>query len=442
MNLLKHFLKLLTIACILSCSEDNNNQQSPMINSLSSTNTFIGDTLTLTGTNLNQIVNISLYNEDIEEVFSDLANIISKTDTEIKFIIPELFHHKATIYFGSNIDPIDIELYGYIPYKFEFNGTIFRFAEVTQILNDNTVFCHHDNLNQRFKLTDNFSNIENLPPDSSSGERYYYMDENNGYILTSDFFNFQVYSFNGDINNRSFQYSISKADLNISTNSNLRDIKFISDNLAYVMNDDGEMFQILDGIATAFLVLFPQLTSTDYMSTEYIESVIDFQVLEDSTIIFMTWFRKYFFTMKNGEFNTITFASDITFYDKFYNTIVEPIFIKNLGGFYSKSEHKIYKSNDYGQTWTANDINFPNDDNIVIEYLGENQFILHRYLINPSNIGLKSKYISTDNGNSWRRIFYSSREGYGGKIDMYDEYGMTGSSTYGLVKFRRFPDDF
>lgn len=430
------------MTCILSCSEDNNNQQSPIINSLSSTNTFIGDTLTLAGTNLNQIGNISLFNEDIDEVFSDQADIISKTDTEIKFIIPELYHHKATIYFGSNIDPIDIELFGYIPYKFEFNGTIFRDAEVMQILNDNIVFCYHDNWNQRFKLTDNFSNIENLPSDSSSSERYYYTDENNGYILTSSFFDFQVYSFNDDVNNRNFEFSISKANLNNGTNSYLKDVKFISGNLAYIMNKDGEMFQVLNGVVTSFQNLYPELNSTPYMSQEYIDFTSDFQVLEDSSIIITPWAQNYILRIGNEEANVLTFTANLTHGNNYSNTRTKPTFINSQGGFYLKGEHKIYKSNDYGQTWTANDINFPNDDNIVIEYLGENQFILHRYLINPSNIDLKSKYISTDNGNSWRRIFYSPREGYGGEINMYDEYGMTGSSTYGLVKFRRFPDDF
>jgi hypothetical protein len=441
---MKYFNRLLTllcITCLLNCSEDNN-QQNPIVNSLSSTNTYIGDTLTVTGTNLNQIGNISLYNEDIDEIFSDQANIISKTETEIKFIVPELFHEKVTVYFGSNIDPIDLELYGYIPYKFEFNGTIFRNAEVTQILNDNIVFCYHDNWNQRFKLTDNYGNLETLPSGNSNSESYYYITENTGYILTSDFFNFQIYSFNGDINNRNFEYNISKADLNTSTNSNLRDIKFISDNLAYVMNDDGEMFQVLNGAVTSFQNLYPGLSSTPYMSQEYMDFTSDFQVLEDSSILITPWAQNYILRVGNGEVNVLTFSANLTNGNNYSNTRTKPTFINSQGGFYLKGEHKIYKSNDYGQTWTANDINFPNDDNIVIEYLGGNQFILHRYLINPSNIGLKSKYISTDNGNSWRRIFYSSREGYGGKIDMYDEYGMTGSSTYGLVKFRKFPDDF
>ena len=75
MNSFRYFLKLSIITCVLSCSKDNN-QQNPVVNVLSSTHSFIGDTLTLTGTNLNQIGNISLYNEDIDEVFSAQASMI------------------------------------------------------------------------------------------------------------------------------------------------------------------------------------------------------------------------------------------------------------------------------------------------------------------------------------------------------------------------------
>ena len=351
---MKYFNRLLTllcITCLLNCSEDNN-QQNPIVNSLSSTNTYIGDTLTVTGTNLNQIGNIRLYNEDIDEIFSDQANIISETETEIKFIVPELFHEKVTLYLGSS-DRIDLELYGYIPYKFEFNGTVFRNAEVKQILNDNIAYCYHDNWNQRFKLSNNFTNLENLPSGNSDDEKYYYLNENTGYILTSDFFNFQVYSFNDNINNRSIEYSISKAELNNGTNSYLRDVKFVSNNLAYIMNKDGEMFQILDGIATPFQDLYPELNSTPYMSQEYMDFTTNFKVLEDNSIIITPWYQNYIFNIKNGEANTITFNGSTSSYDSITNNISEPTFINNLGGFYSKTEHKIYKSNDYGQTWNA-----------------------------------------------------------------------------------------
>ena len=208
------------------------------------------------------------------------------------------------------------------------------------------------------------------------------------------------------------------------------------------MNENGEMFQILDGVVTSFNDVYPLLNNTFYMSQEYKDSVIGFRVLQDKSIYIRSLRQDYILKIKNGELNMINFSSNTSYYDSFSSSFVEPTFFNNEGGFYSKSEHKIYKSKDYGQTWTAYDVNSANDENIVIEYLGENQFILHSYLINPKNIDLKSKYISTDNGNSWRRIFHSSREGYGGNVSMHNEYGLTSSSTYGLVKFRRFPSDF
>lgn len=434
MKFFYNLLKLTIITCLLSCSEDNN-QESPVVD-LSSTKTFIGDTLTLTGTNLNQIGNITVYNENLDEIFGDKAKKISQTETEIKFIVPVLFDEKATIYFGSSIDPVDVELYGFIPYEYEFNGTMFRDARINQILNNDVIYFSHDDWGKRFKLTDNYSNLENLQSNGDVDERYYYRDENSGYILSGN----EIYSFNDNINNRNLEYSISISDLN--DNSYIRDIQFISNSSANIMNGDGEMFQVLDGTVTPFQDLYPELSNTPYMSEVYQQATSDFKVLKDGSIIIMPWHQNYILKLKNGEVNMIDFESRISFYNGYAMSIFEPTFFDNMGGFYSKSENKIYKTNDYGQTWTSNEINFPSDENVAIEYLGGNQFIAHRYYGVPTNMYLKTKHISLDNGNSWRSIYHSARTGYVGKITMFDEYGFTVSKSYGLVKFRRFPENF
>ncbi|MCF7561171.1 hypothetical protein L3X39_11030 [Sabulilitoribacter multivorans] len=429
---MKYFYKLFSlvlITCLCSCSQDGN-EPKPIFK-LSSTNTFIGDTLTVSGKNLDQIVNIRIFNEDIDPVYSDLANLISKTNTEIKFIVPEMYNEKATIYFGSNLESIDIELFGYIPFSYQNNGTIIRNAQIDQILDDDIAYCYHRNWSQRFKLYDYYSKLEGLPPlNRANNSLYYYVEENIGYHLVSNGTRFQVFSFNDKIGTRNLEFNMSYEDLNQPLF--VRKMEFVTNNLAYIMTNNYEIFQVIDGVVMAFNDLYPQLNNIPYSS---------FKVMNDDSIILFSNEQNYIIKLKNGEVNQINFAENAGHYDNFINVYIHPTFFNNEGGFYSKTEHKIYKSVDYGQTWSAYDVNFAYDENMFIQYLGGNQFILHRYLISPNNIDLKSKYISTDNGKSWRRIFHSSSD-YGGYIRMHDEYGFSGTLSYGLVKFRRFPNGF
>ncbi|GGE43960.1 hypothetical protein [Psychroflexus planctonicus] len=446
MKIFRFCSKLLILFFIFGCSDDD--QPTLTVNSLSSTQTFIGDTLFLTGKNLNRIGTIVFRNQESDRNTSNTAEIISKTETEIRFIVPELPHEKATIYFSSLTDPIDVELYGYIPYSSFYNGTIYRSAEVKQILNDDIAFCYDNPSNKRFKLTDNFSNYRSLPmynfdEYSYYGDysNYYYVNEYSGYIINRWHNDIHIHSFNDDTNSTNFEYAINRTDLNLGTGDYIKDFKFVSDSLAYFMNVEDEMFQILNGTATAFLDLYPELNNTPYLSEEYWTN--GFQLLNDGSILILQ--TNGIYKIKNGEvvFNAFNGNLNHTAGYHLNTTRAKPAFINNNAGFYLESEQKIYKSNDYGETWTTYDVNFPfdGDGRIAIEYLGEDQFILHRYRF-KSSIDWKSKYISTDNGNSWEIIFYSNKQGYGNTINMFDEYGFTGASHYGLVKFRRFPKDF
>ncbi|MFY7670599.1 hypothetical protein ACOSP6_05880 [Tenacibaculum sp. MEBiC06402] len=442
MNQKYYFFFLVFVIFISSCSNEETIKPKPEF-SISSYNSFIGDTLTIKGTNLNELGKISIYNESIDPIFSTEPEVISKSDTEIKFIVPFLYDEIATIYFNSDTEPINFNLFGYIPYKFENNGSIYRYSEVSQILNDNIAFCYDDNTNRRFKLINNYNNIVNLPSDNSDNyNRIYYADENSGYILSSTDYSLadDIYSFNGDINNKSFLFSIKHEDIN---SSGISKIKFISESLVYVMTSSGEMFQVLNEVVTPLQNLYPELNNTSYLNPVYQSQTIDtFEVLDDNSIIIAPQNQNYIIRINDDGVSETTFGGKTNYYNNFDNTFITPKFYKNNGAFYSSAEQKIYKSTDYGKTWTAYNLGIPTNDNIFVEYLGGDQFILHQYLTNTNNIDLKSRYISTDNGNNWRKIFHTSRWGDIQSIQMYDKYGLTTTSTFGMVKFKKFPNNF
>lgn len=431
MNSFRYFLKLSILAFVLSCSKDNN-QQNPVVNSLSSTNSFIGDTLTLTGTNLNQIGNISLFNEDINEVFSDQATMISKTDTEIKFIVPELRHEKATIYFGSNIDPIDIELYGYIPYSFRSNGTVYRNLGPIQILDDNIAYCYHNNFDKIYKLSDKYTDLEELGNIDINPTRYYYDSENSGWYMESNFSEYNVYSFEDNINNSTFEYSIDMDDINQEA---IRFIKYLSSELAYIMNYQGELFKVENGIVTPFSSIYPELSNTPYMTDSYSDSAYHFELLDDNSVLIAPTTQNYLIRIGNNGVNVL-YSDDIINFEYYSRYNVN--FIGNAGGFYSNQ--KMYRSNDYGQTWTTYDLNLNMTEYDNIFYIGGSQLLFFDNNEHMPNTIKSSVYLSVDNGQNWKRIIETyDQPNY---PMMHNNYGLSSMGRYGLTKFRKFPDDF
>ena len=441
MKLNCYFIVLSFIFLLLSCSNEETINSKPEF-SITSYNSFIGDTITITGKNLKEL-DLNKFRIYTDPSILVRPQMISKTDTEFKFIIPVLYDDKAKLFFDTDLELINIELFGYIPYLFEFNGAIYRNSEVTQILNDDIAFCYNDDTNTRFKLVNGFKDVVSLPTDNSENyNRIYYTDENSGYILSSTDYSItdDIYSFNGDINNKSFLFSIKHQDIN---SYNISEIKFISENLAYLMTNSGEMFQVLNEIVTPLQNLYPELNNTSYLNQAYQnQSIYTFEILDDNSIIIAPNKENYIIRINDDGVSETTFDGKTNYYNNFDNTFITPKFYKNNGAFYSKSEGKLYKSSDYGKTWTSYNLGIPTNDNTFVEYIGGNQFILHQYNSDSSNINLKLRYISTDNGSSWKKIFQSSRWGDIESIQMYDKYGLTTTSTFGLVKFKKFPDNF
>lgn len=432
----KNYLILIVLVSFINCSKEDSSTPKATVNTITPINTFIGDTLTLVGQNFTNLNRISLVNEETnaEKNSQIVTNFISKTETEIKFIVPELYHQNVTVYTTGDNPGIEINLFGFIPYSYPNNGSIYRNAEVRQLLNDDIVFLESDTyFIERFKLTNNLTDYNPLPLRKENDYSYYYTSEDSGWILAQGVdVRYNVYSFIDNINNRNLEYSILNEDIN---GERISQIEYVSNNLAYIMNGRGEMFQVLNGQITSFYDLYPGLNNTPYMSNDYRTYTSTFQVLEDNSIIISPWYQNYILRFSDTNFNVIYFESNPTHY--YENNISEPMFFGNIGAFYSNK--KIFKSNDYGITWNEYDVDITMDEYDGIQFLGGSQFLFHdgSYRNDASK---RHKYISTDNGATWKLIFSSYdlvRD-----LEISDQYGIANSRQYGLFKFRKFPNGF
>ena len=280
-------------------------------------------------------------------------------------------HEKATIYFGSNIDPIDIELYGYIPYSFISNGTVYRNLEPIQILDDNIAYCFHSNFDKIYKLSNNYTDLEelgNIDINSTIIQtKYYYDSENSGWYIEYNYSEYNVYSFVDNIDNLTFEYSIDMDDIN---QESIRFIKYLSNELAYIMNYQGELFKVENGNVTPFSSIYPELSNTPYMTDSYSNSVYYFELLEDNSVLIAPNNQNYLIRIGNNGVNVLYSDDMINFrYHGRYNVN----FLGNEGGFYS--DQKMYRSNDYGQTWMTYDLNLNMTEYDNTFYVGGSQLL-------------------------------------------------------------------
>ena len=422
---MKRFYLIFAILFLFfNCSKNDSEDVLALVESIYPTQTFIGDTLTLTGQNLLRLSKITMRNEDVD-LANQVNSFISQSDTEIKFIVPELYHENVTVYTTSDNPGLEIELFGFIPYSYPNNGTEYRHAQINQIFNDDIAFFEKEVYgDERFKLTNSYTTKSSLPLRDEEDIEIYYATEDSGWILAASagYNNSAIYSFENNINNRNLEYNISGEDILLDR---IKQIEFLSNNSAYIMYRDGIMFRVTDGEVTSFSDLYPDLSNTPYLSNEYMENTFSFEVIEDGTIVISPGNQNYILRINDTNVNAIYFDTtvrDLRFYD-------------NEGSLYSNQ--KIYKTVDYGITWTEFENRFALGESDGIQYLGGSQYLI--YQNDSFNFDYKI-YISLDNCNSWELIYSWSIPM--GLIELYENYGFGWRSNNGLLKFRKFPNGF
>lgn len=388
---------LILVFTIFNCSKDESSSPA-IVNSITPVNTFIGDTLTLVGQNLSDISYVGLYNEEAlyGNSASGVSSFISKTDTEIKFIVPELYHENVTLY-AKSVKIGEVNLVGFIP--FSSRNVINPFPEITkvlQILNDDLAFLKLED-GGLLRATDKFNNLEVLPVFNNMDIRAcHFFNAEKGWVIVyvSQASVYRFYSTEDGGNTLSLEHSVNPYVLD-DGNRPFYSIKYINNNLGY-FHLGGNVYRVDDSGVENIKSLYLELNTSPNSDEDF--SIFD--ILDNETILL---YRQNEMCIVNIENNSVTIVpvsggvSDFKFFG-------------NVG--YYKAGSTIAESTDYGQTW--NELSTLNNWHTNFEYgfldiLGPNQFLRTKF--NQTNSSLPAKYeITFDNGQIWSTCYFNKSE--------------------------------
>ena len=161
------YLTVLLFLIILGCGSDDSlenpeiAEEPPIqysISNISPIRAKIGDTIKLTGTNLNKLEEVFFLHED-RVYYQDTIKVnsfsfITKNENEITLKIPEVFHEKMLVEF-PNTNNYNLEIIGVIPIINDFEH-----VRQIQIMDENTAFLKDNG--KIYKSTDGFYNWETV----------------------------------------------------------------------------------------------------------------------------------------------------------------------------------------------------------------------------------------------------------------------------------------
>jgi hypothetical protein len=246
----KSILFLITII-LFSCSNVEDSNSIKEITILSSKKVRIGDTIVLSGENLNQIEQLRFSNR-FQQVIVDP---IYKSNEVIKVIVPVLNDENFNIYMSPNpsgFNLLPFKLIGTFPLpKSNIFSDGFVYLNNTQMLNENIAFT--SDRNKIFKSINGGYNWTILKEFNKNISGMFFLNENIGWVSFSDNsdFNFQLHftndggnTFNNILNINEFGKSITK-------------IYFSSENKGYLLTSKGEIYKTIDNSNFELVYNFP-----------------------------------------------------------------------------------------------------------------------------------------------------------------------------------------
>lgn len=433
---INYSLLILTIL-FLNCTKDNVEEKT-VIESISSKNTFIGDTLTIRGQNINLINSISIEQYKKDNSFYN-PNIISRTNTEIKFVIPELYDESIRIYTGENNPTFDVEVHGYIPYSrrsYE-DDNPFRNMKITQLVNDDVAFFIPEStffisqIGGLVRFTENYDKPEVLNFfNNMEVVDCHFFSKDKGWIIVINM------TVGGLIDNYHFYYT-EDGGKTVTLKNTVSGIKFkneyisnvtyVDENLGYISTSRFGYYRVNGTEIENINTIYPELTTKyNYADGEF----ENLKVLDNGVVLLYNSYdnanNKNIIRIENN-----TFTNFIT-----ENSAQNITFFKNKG-FYN-TNNKIFESNDYGLSWrqstTSSDWS-SNSEYQFLKIIDANQFLRRRYY--QTNTMNYAKYeVSFDGGKTWKNCFGLPYENVR-FLDFNENYGLTiGDRRY--FKFRKF----
>lgn len=433
---INYSLLILTIL-FLNCSKDDV-EETTTIESISSKNTFIGDTLTISGQNINLINSISIEQYRKDNSFHKIS-IVSRTKNELKFVIPEIYDKSIRIHTGLNNLTFDLEVHGYIPFSrrtYE-DDNPFRYLKITQLVDDEVAFFIPESpyfipiVGGLIRFTDNFEKPEVLT-------FFKNMEVVDCHFFTKDKGWIVVFTTLGYVENYNFYYTEdggktvtlkNSVPINKFKNNQISSVAYVDENLGYISTYGFGYYRIKGIEIENIQTVYPELTTKfNYAEGEF----GNLEILDNGVILIYNSSdyvnNKNIIRIENNtitNFETENGAQDITFFKS--------------KGFYH-TNNKIFESNDYGLSWNQTTTSSDWSSNSEFQFLkiiDTNQFLRRRYY--QTNTMNYAKYeVSFDGGKTWKKCFDLPYENVR-FLDFNENYGLTiGDRRY--FKFRKYPN--
>lgn len=401
---------LIFISCSKNNSEDDiESQNKVIVNTISPLKAKIGDTLTINGSNLNNLKYV-LFKHDMSEYANYSIKVepkafISKSNEKITLKVPQLVHEDISIVIPT-VNTIALDLVGFIP-------IIYSFEKISQIylVDQNTAFLMDNR--KIYKSTDGFYHWETVyeSPAESGISCIYYLNESDCWIgMYNNPKGISIhYSENGGVN-FSLKYQIS----DLSSGNQINKIHFSSLSKGFFVDNNQEMYVSDNNSWENIYDYYPNLNLLPFGKIE----IWDFNAINED-LIFLTANRDpYLIKIEN---------QNITYSEFDISPSLSPLLYGNTG--YVQVNSDIFKTTDLGNSWTK--IKTFENHYPRIEFLNNLQGLA---FVNytPAEI-----YSTNDGGVSWEKRLTLPQYHDAHYRDFTDINGLIGSANGRLWKYRK-----
>lgn len=388
---MKKYFYLLFLFSIISCSPEEDTVPSFTTQSYTAE---IGEIITITGTDLSGIHSIRIIGTeagvqgatvyDKPGYTRDYYSFKSKTNSEIQFVLPELYSESYVMRMAEQEFPLSVK--GFIPLYnvFDFYDKMITGLE---IIDDDKAFVR---LNKTLYLLENGYN----KPYPIADEVHFFGVLENGdtwYATSTDYNVYEIfYSVSG-----AFSYTPLSTFIktSIQGSTDLRDMIITPEKHVYFSAEKG-IFIIKENEVRKATDIFPDLET--HSLEERVVSELQFTPegkiygkLDNSNgyLVLDTENLSYHFTPKFGS------HPKVEFYDK-------------TGYLFLPSENKLLKSVDSGLTWSEFPIPTPAAEGTLraskFNVLDEDTILIFLYSGVGSELAYTTVYITEDGGRSWQ----------------------------------------
>ncbi|WP_299399125.1 hypothetical protein [uncultured Gelidibacter sp.] len=335
---MKNVIKILLLLIIFGCSSDNsedtiNPEAEISIDNITPLRVKIGDTITMTGSNLDKLSYVHLIHNDRllkqNDVKIERFSFISKSNEKITYKVPKLVREDISILIPDIDKKYKLNLVGFIQIQNDIT------VRQSQVLTEKIAFINDGN--KIYKSIDGFYKWEILVEFSNKNiSSFFFLNENIGWIAVMEESGRNIYSTLDGGKNLSLKYHINDLSNKILDGSDIRKIQFTSQNKGFFKDGNGNIFVADNNSFENVYNHYPNLSSLPFGRIK----LSDFNAVSDDLI----------FLAPNGDPYLIKIDNQSITYSEFDLYPLAPQFFDNIG--YVQVNSDIYKTSDLGNSWT------------------------------------------------------------------------------------------